>query len=337
MDKLYTLDDGVFAFDGAISVERQGDTATPWRLPYEQRFLFPEIGWADASGGTCSGVRIAFTTDAAAVTLLLEDAPEDMMLDLVVNGKLIASTKGAQRPGAYPFSLPAGREKKVEVWLDTKRRVFLRGLLLDEGAAIRKTRVRKPRWVHYGSSISQANAAQSPSCIWPALAAREAKLHLISLGYSGRCILNPMVGRMIRDMQADLITLKIGINVHAGKLGEMSFSANAISLIELIREKHPRTPLAVVSPIYSPPRETQKFPPAGLSLTQMREELAFIVRHYQESGDRRIRYMDGLELIGPQDLPYLPDELHPNAEAQFVIARRIAPMLRDMAAQRVRR
>jgi hypothetical protein len=80
----------------------------------------------------------------------------------------------------------------------------------------------------------------------------------------------------------------------------------------------------VISPFASPPRETTPNL-VGLSLQQMREEIEDAVRRMQDTcGDSALRYVDGLRIFGLNlAADYLPDELHPNADAQEIIARNV--------------
>src|SRR5699024_5061377 len=86
-----------------------------------------------------------------------------------------------------------------------------------------------------------------------------------------------------------------------------------------IREKHKKTPLVIISPIYCKERET-KIGASGFSLELMRELLQGIVKQFQEYGDAHIYYINGLDLLDEKHNDYLPDGLHPNAEAQYIIA-----------------
>jgi lysophospholipase L1-like esterase len=148
------------------------------------------------------------------------------------------------------------------------------------------------------------------------VAADLAGMRLVNLGWAGSCLLSGLAARIVRDQRADAIVLKLGINVHGdGMLKERTFADGAHSMISIIRDKHPTTPMVIVSPIWSPPREAQSAG-GGLPLERMREVLAAVTAARVAAGDRHIRYLSGLELFGPEDLPDLPDELHPNAAGQ---------------------
>jgi lysophospholipase L1-like esterase len=154
--------------------------------------------------------------------------------------------------------------------------------------------------------------ADGPTGGWPQVAAALANLRVVNLGWGGSCLLSGLVARMIRDTPADAIVLKLGINVHPeGMLKERTFLDSAHAMISIIREKHVATPIQIISPIYSPPRE-EHGDKGGLSLKRMRELLEGVVEARVRTGDGAIGYLSGLELFGPADAHDLPDELHPN-------------------------
>ena len=114
--------------------------------------------------------------------------------------------------------------------------------------------------------------------------------------------MDPMVGRMIRDLPADYIGLKIGINMMgAASASDRTFRALAIGLIQTIRDGHPNTPLALVSPICHPPNETTQSA-AGMTLQLMRQRLAEACDVLRTHGDANLHYVDGLSVMGPDDV-----------------------------------
>ena len=137
--------------------------------------------------------------------------------------------------------------------------------------------------------------------------------NLTSLGYGGQCHADPFIARLIRDLPADFISVKIGINIHgAASLGPRAFRPAVLGTIATIRDGHPHTPFAVCSPIWGHDRETT--PNAvGLTLEQMRVEVAEAVEAFKRRGDDHIYYIDGLKLFDESLAEYLPDNLHPDA------------------------
>jgi len=314
--------------------------------------------------------------DLLRTRMVLVGVPErsDGTVDLVIDGRLArqAATSGGDvvrvdpatgetrvEPGpaaAIRFDLPAG-DKDVEIWLPYHERVELVALRAD--AAIGVLPAERKRWVHHGSSISQGSNALSPSTTWPALAAALAGLDLVNLGFSGSALLDPFVARAIRDQPADIVSVKLGINlVNADLMRQRAFGPAVHGFLDTIREGHPDTPLIVVGPLYCPIHETTPGPgafdvdalargevrfvatgdpaeaarPGGLgrlTLTYIRAQLAAIVARRQVD-DPTIGYVDGLTLYGPTDAEAhpLPDRLHPDAATHQLIGERFAKVLR---------
>lgn len=306
-------------FHGAVSLERGDGWVQPWRIPVEDFELFPP----DGIGGTArrpAGVRLGLQSDTRALEIGL--APSDMPLafDCVLDDELCATCRvppGADR--AAFGDLPPGN-RRVEVYLSQQWPVRVTGFAVDDGAALAPLAPGRPRWITYGSSITHCIEASSPAQTWPALVARRNVWDLTCLGFGGNCHLEPMVARMIRDLPADRISLCLGINVQGGgTLSPRTFRPAVLGFLRIVREGHPGVPIAVMSPILSPPRETQRNA-VGLSLSDMRVEIREAVSALRRRGDPDVHYVDGTEVFGEAELPHLPDLLHPDAEGQYLLA-----------------
>jgi lysophospholipase L1-like esterase len=210
-------------------------------------------------------------------------------------------------------------------------------------------------WLHHGSSNSQGSNATSPTATWPAVAASLGGVDLVNLGFGGSALLDPFVARTIRDAHADLISLKLGINLVNHDLMRLrAFGPAVHGFLDTIRDGHPTTPLLVVSAILCPIHEHTPGPavpdlsalaegrlsftatgdpadPTRLTLTTIRAELARIVEE-RRATDPHLTYLDGRQLYGEGDaaeLP-LPDQLHPDAATHRLMGERFAaqPLLR---------
>ncbi len=301
-------------FHGVVSVERGDGWLRPWRIPFANRALF-DAGLVERASCT-AGVRVRFRTEATAVGLeIVPDAAEPSVFDGVVDNRLVSSVQIAAGADTVCFSgLPDG-DKIVEIWLPCNRSVAVRGILAESGCAVAPARDDRFRWVTYGSSITMCRSAHSPARTWPGIVARERNWNLTCLGYGGQCHLETLVARMISELPADFISLKLGINVcGASSMSMRTFRSAVIGMVALIRERHPRTPMLLISPIINPPRETVPNA-AGLSLSLMRSEIAEAHRRLVEAGDVHLSYADGLVLFGPDLVgPRLPDDLHPDGD-----------------------
>ena len=313
--KLYHFRDEVFDFDGAVSVETTPEYAAPWRIDYHEKELYPVL--KDGVGKYGAGIRLCFETDSRVIGFRLLELEEAALIDLKVNGKYEQTLEITEMETIIDGLAP--EKKRIELWLPQNKQLKFAGVIVEESACIKKCKNEKKRWVHYGSSISQSNAATSPSRGWAAFTAERYQLALTNLGFSGECVFDPMIGRQIRELEADYITLKLGINTYGGLSTKRMFSPCVIGLIKTIREKHKKTPLVIISPIYCKDRET-KIGASDLSLEIMREILQGIVKQFKEYGDENIYYMNGLNLLDERYNDYLSDGLHPDAEGQYIIA-----------------
>jgi hypothetical protein len=325
-----------------------------------------------ASVSQSAGIRLAFRTSATRIELTVlatkmiesETAPmPPATYELVVDGVVAqrrTSTAGNrfvftfERPNAYLVDgepdtlrfdgLEAG-PKNIELWLPYTDEVELLGLRAD--APVEPPRAPSGRrWLHHGSSISHGYIASGIGATWPVATARTAGVELTSVAFSGNALLDPLTARTMRDTPADLISVKIGINVVNGDLMRLRIFRTAVhGFLDTIRDGHPTVPLLVVSPIFCDPVELAAGPTiqdpgraepwtisAGtvddvsdgkLSLAVIRDELARIVAARAEL-DPRIHYLSGLELYGAHDaeLMPLPDNLHPGDDVQALMASR---------------
>lgn len=310
-------------FQGAVSIEQGDGWLKPWRLPHEQRRLFPSPDdTLLARAEMASGVRLRFQTDSQCLKLSYLPLPavppgcerDTFHFDVTIDGEIVASAPAA--PGSEETAidgLPAG-DKVLELWLLPEAPVAIRGLDADDGAACRVVPDDRPKWVTYGSSLTHCVRAHSPARTWPAIVARRHGLNLTSLGFGGNCCLDPMVGRVIRDLPADLITLKLGINCISGALAPRTFPGAVMGLVQTIREKHPATPLALVSPIGYPPHETTPNV-VNYTIAGMRRDIEDVYQRLVDSGDENVIYVNGLEVFTTDLIAqYTTDQCHPNGD-----------------------
>ncbi|MFC4102408.1 SGNH/GDSL hydrolase family protein [Paenibacillus xanthanilyticus] len=308
-------------FAGAVSVERTADGLKPWRIPYADYPLYPPDG-IGGKAEIAAGIRLRFRTDATQVKLLFAPLMEAAQVDCHMEGTCARTADLAQGETSAAWEgLPAGH-KTVELWLPQQVPITIIAVYVEPGAYAEPEPDLRPRWVAYGSSITQCVAAAGPTQTWPAIAAHAAGLNLTCLGYSGNCQLETMVGRLIRDLPADLITLCLGINVYgAASLSARTFRPAVIGMVQSIREKHEDTPLVLISPIYASEREDT---PNKLDMTVrlIREEIAEAAALLQRRGDRALHYRDGLAWFGVDDAAHLPDGLHPDATGYRLMGER---------------
>jgi hypothetical protein len=309
---LNVLDD---LLEGYVDLRHRPGAVQPVRFPVaELSFLDPATRWV----ATCAaGVRLRMVTDSTSLRLTATqraaiglETERSANYELYIDGRLFAreaaeggarltmdgGLEGDEHASITFTDLPAG-EKSLELWLPQTATVSITGVELDDGARWTGWPDRRRRLIFHGSSISHCMEADGSSGAWPAVAAALGDMAHLNLGWAGSCLLSGQAARTIARQRADGIVLKLGINVwFEGMLKERTFLDNAHAMISVIRDQHPRTPILVVSPIYSPGREDESSE-GGVSLTRMRYLLEGMVETRVRAGDEAINYLSGLALF----------------------------------------
>ncbi len=359
---------------GALELERTDRGLLPHRLPAWARAQCddPQLAMVESQP---SGVRVALRTRATVVEL--DTVPTkrryagvpprpDGVYELRVDGRPTARgtvdggdvleidmatgtfTPTRGEPGTLRFDGLPGHVKDVEVWLPHDETTELVELRTDAPVAPLADSGRRV-WLHHGSSISHGSNAADPTGIWPVVAADRGGAELVNLGLGGSALLDPFMARTMRETPADLISVKLGINLVNADLMRLRALGPAVhGFLDTLREGHPDVPLLVVSALYCPIHENTPGPaamdpealaqgraefkatgdpsdPTRLTLTTIRRELERIVRE-RASGDPNLHYLDGRELYGEADaaeLP-LPDRLHLDAATHLRVGERFA-------------
>jgi hypothetical protein len=355
---------------GAVRIERTARGLLPRRATEEAFRRIPD-DFMRASVGQSAGIRLAFRTAATRLELRVSgmkmtELPDTRMpegwYDVTRDGEIVASAASMvgprfvfsfERPDAFrvdgpddvlAFDLPGG-DAEYELWLPYTDEVELLGLSAD-APVLPATASDRPRWLHHGSSISHGYIASRTTNTWPVIAARGLGFDLTSVAYSGNALLDQLTARTIRDTPADLISLKLGINVVNGDhMRRRVFRSAVHGFLDTIRDGHPATPILVISPIHCPPVErvpgptyavpdrtplwvesrgrAEELAEGKLSLEVIRDELRAIVDLRRE-WDAALGYLDGSELYGAEDNAWmpLPDNLHPADDVNALLAER---------------
>ena len=362
------IDSEALRFAGALDLEATPTGFAPRRLPAWTKPQIPDVS-LEAVVQMPAGVRLVFTSTTTTLELdvqltLIRQLPRELKpapFELVVDGEVIALIETAVghvinlgpasdevtfdlgEPTTVTFAGLAPRSKRIELWLPPASAVDLRAVRVDDGATVEATPVGTARrWVHYGSSISHCAGALTPTWTWPAMVARTVGLDHTNLGFAGQCMLDPFVARTIRDLDVDIISMKVAVNIIAeDAMRQRPFGPALHGFLDTIREGKPDTPILVVSPIFSPVGEDRPGPlrldaegrtvsvdgPAelrrnSLTVRTMRSAVEAVVKLRRELGDENLHYLSGLELFGADDAGDLPDHVHPNDAGNQRIAER---------------
>ncbi|WP_329353378.1 lipase [Streptomyces sp. NBC_01261] len=363
---------------GAAEVERTGSGLMPRRLPAWTSAQMVDDAPRVVADQT-AGVRLDFVTTASVVELRANvtchvwpesdalsqksvfalTSGEDLLDSVAVTGGTVVylgsdgSPSGRASQGT-PFTITlrlpgahAHRPRRAELWLPHNSAVEILGLRAD-AEILPYAGPRGPRWLHHGSSISHCQAAVGPLQVWPVVASRQLGLDLLDLGLAGHSLLDPFVARTIRDSSADVISVKLGINIVNGDaFTRRSFVPALHGFLDTIRDGHPTTPLLVISPVYcgiheyapgptvfdpvtsafvatTAPRDTAM---GALTLGAVRQLVEDTVRR-RALADSNLYLLDGRELLGEPDQHHLFDNVHPDSEGYEMMGNRFAALAR---------
>jgi hypothetical protein len=330
----------------------------PVRPPRNRYFEHPDSGitWMARYS---SGVRLELTTPArhleldTAVHAMPGTVPVPIRVAAEAGGEVLVtefdppeSLDGSARV-TWRIALPASAATRpVTVWLPLDAAVEIFGARTDLPAS--PTDAAGPVWLHHGSSISHGMEAANPAANWPHQAARRLGMSITDRAFSGQALLDPFVARAIAADSADVITLKLGINViNTAAMRERAFIPALHGFLDLVREGHPEVPICLISAIWCPLHETVPGPtvvgPDGrltsieqptdggvLTLRRTRELLQAAVA--ARGDDPHLYYQDGLALLDHDDEALLYDRLHPDQAGLDLIASRFATLARERSS-----
>lgn len=343
---------------GALETTTDATGVTFHRTPATARARMAD-DYFDLMSAVPSGVRLEALTDTSVFEfdveltrdLLPDTTSPGSTFDLVVDGVLQEPVRATENlvivdpvtletqfhpagPTTLRFELGEGAaDRRVEIWFPASSMLKLLDVRIAAGTSLRPAPVGAPLWVHHGSSISQCSQADRPTETWPAMVARETGRSLLNLGIGGHCQLDQFMARTVRDLPASAISLELGTNVvNFDTMRERTFASAFHGFLDTVRDGHPNTPIAIVTPVICPVAEQQPGPtlfdanyqmrtierPAelaagALSLTRVRELLVREVDIRIKEGDTNLSVIDGLALFGADDVKDMTDGLHPNA------------------------
>ncbi|MFT5561307.1 MAG: hypothetical protein ACJAYE_002321 [Candidatus Azotimanducaceae bacterium] len=357
---------------GALDFDFRPKGISPRRLPNWTRAQVPRV--MDVIVRMPSGVRLVFDTDATeiSVTALATNlvtppaVKRPVVMDLNCEGMThsVANLEGNTiyldrhdpskvdlvrgEAAEWRFGGLPGHMKRCEIWLPQNAMVELRHLSLSNNATLAMPATEsRPKWIHYGSSISHCMEADQPSLTWPAVAAAQLDWSLQSLGFGGQCHLDPFVARTMAQSDADILSIKAGINIiNMDSMRERIFGPLLHGFLDTLREHKPDAPIILMSPIYCPSAEQHPGPTVAdhsgkfvivtghqevrkesLTLARIRALMNELVLSRQ---DPNLHYIDGLSIFGEADAWDLPDDLHPNPAGYIRMGERFAVLAAEL-------
>jgi hypothetical protein len=304
------------------------------RLPTRLKDSFRPQVWSLAQSP--SGGRVRFRTDSTSIGLVAQgSAPSagnmsaigQAGFDLYVNGRYQGSGwPDKEGRTAKEWSLGGAREsREITFYLPLYQSVRVNEIVLDPGAKVEAPgpfAVAKPV-VFYGSSITQGAAASNPGTAYQAMLGRWLDTDYVNLGFSGNGIGEPEVARAVAETDASCFVLDYWANPKPEV-----FRETLPGFVDILRAKHPHTPIVLTGPYFNPSENVPG--PAGDWQIEKRKIAPAFVAERRAAGDTNIHYVDGFEMLSPDQADGLADGRHANTMGFFFCARGLEPHLRKV-------
>ena len=198
---------------------------------------------------------------------------------------------------------------------------------VPEGASIWKTPVDKDRLpiVFWGTSITHGACASRPGMVHTAILGRRLDRPVVNLGFSGNGRMEPEVAELISEIEAAVYVVDCLPNITGNVVTE-----RVRPLVDIIRTKHPETPILLV--------EDRTYANAFLQKAKQdrhkgsRAALRAAYEQMQTDGVANVYYLEGANLLG-EDGEDTVDSSHPTDLGFFRQASAFEPVLRSLLAE----
>lgn len=177
----------------------------------------------------------------------------------------------------------------------------------------------------YGTSITQGACASRPGMAYPAILSRLLEIPAYNLGFSGNGVGMPELAGAICALPR-LGALVVDIEANASPQGVLE--QNLPAFLDAVRGCAPELPVLVLSGTLQPAALWDKQAAARAEHCAAFE--AREVETRRSRGDRRIRFADGRQLVGPVGREATVDGCHLTDLGFWAMAQSLAPILNEM-------
>jgi len=303
------------------------------RLPLRLRTAVPPGVWGLAQH--TSGARLRFISDTTALAVrarfnglgYMNNMPRSgqVGIDLWVDGEYWRPLFPATNAMDFCEAFFTGMERKRReycLYLGLYAPAEIMALGVDDEATLEPPSpfaLDQPV-VYYGSSITQGGCATRAGMAYQAIVSRALNLDFVNLGFSGAGRGEPALAEAVAEIEASCYVMDWAQNCPTIE----EFQSRYAPFLDVIRRRHPDTPIICITPIWSQTELVQHNERFG----QMREVIRQVVSARQAAGDARLTLVEGFDLLGPDDRDGLVDLSHPNDIGFTGMARGLEPVLR---------
>lgn len=195
----------------------------------------------------------------------------------------------------------------------------------DEGAAVEVPNPfeMKGKFVIYGTSITQGGCVCRPGMAYSNIMSRKLDVQFVNLGFSGNGKGEPALAHLINQI-SDVRFIILDYEANAFKTIKNTIG----NFVDILREKHPETPILIMSKIrYARERKgTEDY----AQLISNRDFQQNLVKKRKEAGDTNIFFIDGSKVLGNQYYECSVDGVHPSDLGSQIIANELIKKIREI-------
>ena len=173
----------------------------------------------------------------------------------------------------------------------------------------------------YGTSIQQGGCASRPGMCHTNIMSRMLNRPFINLGFSGSGKGEPEAAELLASIKNPAMF----VLDYAGNAKNEGLLATLSTFINILRAKHPETPILMVS--MTPWKD--ELEQCECTGSRMAQTMIFLdeLRRRRENGDKNIHFLDGFGLYGADLSECTVDGVHATDLGFLMIARRMAPVI----------
>ena len=176
--------------------------------------------------------------------------------------------------------------------------------------------------VIYGTSITQGGCASRPGMAYTNILSRYFNTEVINLGFSGNGKGEPEVIKTISEISSPKALI---LDYEANSMDIVKLKETLPVAVEILRARHPSTPIIVISRISFASDLVQAHPKE-----QRKQSNAFqleLVREKRKAGDENIHFINGEDLLGSDFDECTVDGVHPTDWGFMRMAKALEPQL----------
>ncbi len=180
--------------------------------------------------------------------------------------------------------------------------------------------------VVYGTSITHGGCASRPGSCYTNILSRRLNVPFINLGFSGSGKGEPEVAKAVASIRdPSLFVLD-----YEGNSGLEGLQQTLANFIAILRAKHKRIPILVVSKIRFAQEALKSEPELQRSREMCKAFQKGMVMKLRAAGDTHLHFVDGSTLLGKNYHECAVDGVHPTDQGFFKMADGLQPVLEKL-------